>query len=256
MVAPGSEQTHTFSLGGQSFQQDPRVPASQQMQVQGIAPWETHDHAIVGGAGGVARTNGDFFYGDLRRPFTDAGLWGLMRVAADPSCPIRPLTGLGCGGQASLVDGARPVAPITPVAPKPTPKPPAGGAAPAPAAPKAAAPAGGQTQRLSGLRVAHRVSLRSLRRSGLRLRLLAPGDTRALRLQLFRRGGSGSRAPVRLVATARLQVRHGGPIAVVWRPTRRVAGRLRPGPHVLAVTAGPSAGRMGRTSARASLTLR
>jgi FtsP/CotA-like multicopper oxidase with cupredoxin domain len=256
MVAPGSEQTHTFSLGGQSFLQDPRVPASQQMQVQGIAPWETHDHAIVGGAGGVARTNGDFFYGDLRRPFTDAGLWGLMRVAADPSCPIRPLTGLGCGGQASLVDGARPVAPITPVAPKPTPKPPAGGAAPAPAAPKAAAPAGGQTQRLSGLRVAHRVSLRSLRRSGLRLRLLAPGDTRALRLQLFRRGGSGSRAPVRLVATARLQVRHGGPIAVVWRPTRRVAGRLRPGPHVLAVTAGPSAGRMGRTSARASLTLR
>ena len=98
-MAPGSEQTHTFSLGGQSFAHDPRVPDSQLVQAQGIAPWETHDHAILGGAGGQTRSSGDFFYGDLRRPFTNAGLWGIMRVAADPSCPIAPLNGKGCDGQ-------------------------------------------------------------------------------------------------------------------------------------------------------------
>ena len=97
LVTPGSEQMHVFSLGGESFPLDPFLPGSNQVQARGIGPWETLQANIRGGAGGGV-TVGDVFYGDLRRPFTDAGLWGIQRVLKDASCPIRPLDGRGCTG--------------------------------------------------------------------------------------------------------------------------------------------------------------
>jgi manganese oxidase len=97
LVTPGSEQMHVFSLGGESFPLDPFLDGSNQVQARGIGPWETLQANIRGGAGGGV-TVGDLFYGDLRRPFTDAGLWGIQRVLADASCPIRPLDGRGCTG--------------------------------------------------------------------------------------------------------------------------------------------------------------
>ena len=97
LVTPGSEQMHVFSLGGESFPLDPFLPGSNQVQARGIGPWETLQANIRGGAGGGA-TVGDMFYGDLRRPFTDAGMWGIQRVLSDASCPIRPLDGRGCTG--------------------------------------------------------------------------------------------------------------------------------------------------------------
>ncbi len=103
LVAPGSEQMHVFGLGGQYWPFDPEIPRSQSITAQGIGGWETMDAELVGGAGGLARTRGDFFYGDVRRPFTQAGMWGLMRVMSDPACPIRPLDGLTCNGQDSII---------------------------------------------------------------------------------------------------------------------------------------------------------
>jgi hypothetical protein len=80
LVAPGSEQMHVFNLGGFSWNLDPRLTNDSAVQSRGIGAWETVDAAIIGGAGGPAHATGDFFYGDLRRPFTQAGMWGLLRV--------------------------------------------------------------------------------------------------------------------------------------------------------------------------------
>jgi hypothetical protein len=96
-VAPGSEQTHVISMGGMSFPTDGLLSGSSLLQSRGVAPWEGQHLFLYGGAGGPAGTIGDFFYGDQRRPFTEAGMWGLFRVLSDPSCPIRPLDGRGCG---------------------------------------------------------------------------------------------------------------------------------------------------------------
>jgi len=99
LVTPGSEQAHVFNLGGVSWRSDPNLPHSQGVESRGLAPWESLDATILGGAGGVRHTVGDLFYGDLRRPFTNAGMWGLQRVLSDPTCPIRPLDGLSCRGR-------------------------------------------------------------------------------------------------------------------------------------------------------------
>jgi hypothetical protein len=103
MVAPGSEQSHSFSLGGIPWSSDWRQPGSNAITADGVGPWETADAFLMGGAGGPAHTIGDMFYGDLRRPFTEAGMWGLQRVLpADGSagCPVLRVTGVTCTGEA------------------------------------------------------------------------------------------------------------------------------------------------------------
>ena len=59
----------------------------------GFGPWETVDATVIGGAGGRIRATGDLFYGDLRRPFVQAGMWGLIRVIdpADVKADLKPL---------------------------------------------------------------------------------------------------------------------------------------------------------------------
>jgi hypothetical protein len=88
LVAPDSEQMHIFSLGGLSWSHDRQIANSALFTQRGFGPWETIDADVVGGAGGLntGRTDGaagvafDYFYGDLRRPFTQAGTWGVLRV--------------------------------------------------------------------------------------------------------------------------------------------------------------------------------
>ena len=48
---------------------------------------------VIGGAGGRNHMVGDLFYGDLRRPFIQAGMWGLVRVLdpADVKADLKPL---------------------------------------------------------------------------------------------------------------------------------------------------------------------
>ncbi len=98
LMAPGSEQGHVFSLGGLRWEADPFTPGSNSVSAQGMAPWETFTMNVAGGAGGTAWQTGDFFYGDIRRPFTAVGVWGLQRVLPRNTgvCPIRQVDGSTC----------------------------------------------------------------------------------------------------------------------------------------------------------------
>ncbi|WP_458538723.1 multicopper oxidase domain-containing protein [Oryzihumus sp.] len=98
MVSPGSENAHVFSLGGLRWSEDTYLGDSEWTTAQGMGPWETFTAAIEGGAGGTQHATGDFFYGDLRRPFTQAGLWGIQRVLPEPSsgCTIRRVDNTTC----------------------------------------------------------------------------------------------------------------------------------------------------------------
>ena len=98
LMAPGSEQSHVFSLGGLRWEQDPFISESDSMTAQGMGPWETFNAKLIGGAGGTQQAPGDYFYGDLRRPFTAIGLWGLQRVLPTGTgvCPIRLVDGSIC----------------------------------------------------------------------------------------------------------------------------------------------------------------
>jgi manganese oxidase len=97
---PGSEQAHVFRAGGLSWPRDPYLPGSQEIAAQGIAPYAGVDAHIIGGAGGRGQQVGDFFYGDNRRPFTESGMWGIIRVLPTPSCtataPLRRLDMAAC----------------------------------------------------------------------------------------------------------------------------------------------------------------
>ena len=98
LATPGSESAHVFGLGGLTWHQDRFNASSNSVSAQGMGPWETLDAQVTGGAGGTGQEPGDYFYGDLRRPFTAVGLWGLQQVldpAAAP-CPVRRVDGSTC----------------------------------------------------------------------------------------------------------------------------------------------------------------
>ena len=116
--APGSEQGHVFSLGGLAWRPDERLPKSAIVTAQGFAAWETIEASPLGGAGGWSRSTGDMFWGDLRRPFTEAGMWGLLRTVSDAKCPVRPLPGRDCIGEGPI--GSSPATPTTPGTPPTT----------------------------------------------------------------------------------------------------------------------------------------
>jgi hypothetical protein len=109
LVAPGSEQGHVFSLGGLAWETDQWQTNSQRVSAQGFGPWESIDASVVGGAGGWAARSagatGDLFYGDLRKPFTVAGQWGLQRVLPKSSCVLRNLDGSACGADPTPGNG-------------------------------------------------------------------------------------------------------------------------------------------------------
>ena len=100
LSTPGSEQSHVFRAGGLSWLRDPYMAGSQEVAEQGLSPYQGIDVHIIGGAGGRGSQVGDFFYGDNRRPFTEGGMWGILRVLPKPSCsataPLRLLEGAAC----------------------------------------------------------------------------------------------------------------------------------------------------------------
>ena len=108
--SPGSEQTHSFNLGGLAWSEDPFLSQSQKLTTRALGPWETIDAKVAGGGGGWAKTVGDFFYGDLRRPFTQQGMWGLQRVVPIAGCELRLLGGGPCNPTplAPVIDGFAP----------------------------------------------------------------------------------------------------------------------------------------------------
>ncbi|MGH8964027.1 MAG: hypothetical protein ACRDXB_01675, partial [Actinomycetes bacterium] len=119
--APGSEQMHAFNLGGFSFSTDPGIDGANMVQTKGVGPWELFSAPIDGGAGGRTHEPGDYFYGDLRRVFTRAGMWGLQRVLPQPAnCPAADGAALICLGDGTSVPEPPPVQPPNP-APRPIP---------------------------------------------------------------------------------------------------------------------------------------
>jgi manganese oxidase len=256
LVAPGSEQAHVASLGGQFWPIDPELAQSQQQTNQNITAFQALDAEIRGGAGGLMRAVGDFFYGDMRRPFTQAGIWGLMRVMSDASCPIRPLDGLSCTAQPSIIVDPpplpRPGAPApgeTPGAPAAVPPGPAGpGGTSAPARPQVRGVVTGGTRSARGLRVRRRVTLSEMARRGLRMEMLVPADTRVVDLQLLRRSGRKLVPAVR----GRVKIKRGGPIVLRWKPKASDLRKLRAGTYVLRVRVGATAKGLSRQSAQAT----
>jgi hypothetical protein len=232
-----------FNLGGQHWLFDPEVAKSQLVQNQGIAPGETFDAELQGGAGGLMRTVGDFFYGDMRRPFTQAGMWGLFRVMSQPSCagaPIKPLDGLSCTAQESIIFDP-------PAVPRPG-EPAIGAFARGAGEPGAKVTVAGAVARTTraprGLRVRGRVALRELATRGLRMELLTPRDSRVVDVRLSRLAGKR----LRVALDGRVTIRSGGPIVLRWKPGRRAVARLRAGTYVVRVKVGPDARHLSRQS--------
>ena len=66
---------------------------------------------LTGGAGGwAAHASATTSTATCARPFTEAGMWGLMRVLSDDQdCPVKPLPGLDCLGQDPIQPEATPV---------------------------------------------------------------------------------------------------------------------------------------------------
>jgi FtsP/CotA-like multicopper oxidase with cupredoxin domain len=251
LVAPGSEQMHVFGLGGQYWAFDPEISASQAIASQGVGPWETFDAEVAGGAGGLARTRGDFFYGDVRRPFTQAGMWGLMRVMSDTSCPIKPLDGLDCKGQDSII--------FDPPAELPRPGDPVPGAAGSSSAtgsagnPSSAGPSTVQPAKASSasrgartLRIPKRLKLRTFGARGMRITADVPTGTKLLDLRLMRR--TGGRVKQVLVGSVKVtKIGRNGQVALTWKPGRKAVSKLLAGSHVLRVRVGPDRKRLSGT---------
>jgi hypothetical protein len=174
-----------------------------------------------------------------------------MRVMSDGSCPIKPLNGLTCTAQPSIIFDP-PENPVRPGEPAPGTFETGGGEIGAtPAAPTAAASVPAPTVAGSvvrapvaprGLRVRGRVSLSEIATRGLRMELLTPRDARVVDLRLYR--ARGKRLTPALAGTVR--IRKGGPITLRWKPGRNALARLRSGTYVLRVRVGPTARRLSR----------
>ncbi len=66
VIAAGTEQAHTFNLGGQSFDLDHNVTNSTLLSTIGLGPMEKFDATLK--AGGSGLQPGDYFYGDAASP--------------------------------------------------------------------------------------------------------------------------------------------------------------------------------------------
>jgi hypothetical protein len=92
-----SDQFHTFSVSGHVFPQDPNMwdgvndKRSQLLSARSFTAGETAEIELVGGAGGTIRADGDYLYGDMRQPFTEAGAWGIFRVLPTGTPGVNPV---------------------------------------------------------------------------------------------------------------------------------------------------------------------
>ena len=118
-VAPPGDSTSTYGTANT----DPATPtlwsyAGDTVVVHEIGPGESYDAWIAGGAGGYDQLTGDYWYGDLRRPFTQVGAWGLQRVLPIPtSCAAVPVGNPTCLVPDTIVT----TTPTTSATPTPTP---------------------------------------------------------------------------------------------------------------------------------------
>ncbi len=228
--APGNEAPHVLSLGGQAFSIDPLVPHANELGSRILGPRQAYDFSIEGGAGGRNHAVGDFFYGDLRRAFTEAGMWGLMRVLPNSGCnQTAPIRSLAC----------RLPAPNDDPAPGGGPSPGGGGGSSAGGdAGSGDTPPTKARPGLRKVRVARRLSLRALRKAGLRIRLEAPAGAKLLQLRVLRKDRGG--VLDELIAQ-RLPIA-AGDVDLRWRPRKSRLRALKGGAYVLELRGGGRSG--------------
>jgi hypothetical protein len=70
----------SFQIAGHSFPLDHGLTGSQIIEARAVAPGETFDAYLVGGAGGATGATGDYEYNIGRDPIIKSGDWGLFRV--------------------------------------------------------------------------------------------------------------------------------------------------------------------------------
>ncbi len=80
VAAPWAEQAHVFSLSGHRWPLEPGMSNSEQLFAQALTPGYAFDAPVIGGFGGEYGKTGDFLLFDARMAFTQAGLWGFIRV--------------------------------------------------------------------------------------------------------------------------------------------------------------------------------
>ena len=233
--APGGEQIQVFNLGGHTWAWDGGIDRSEQLANQSFGPLSSIDAHVRGGAGAP----GDYFYGNGRRPFTDAGQWGLLRVAAPGTGPIRELP---------IV-----VRPEGPVAPSEDSGHTSGGSVGGSATVAATTPT---RVALKKLNLKSSFTVKEITKKGITFRLTGPATTRVLRVKLYRLGGKkpvlagasiiellSPSAMSKLSAKARaarstLTVIDSGGMRAVWKPSAAVLKALRAGRYRLDIQAG------------------
>ncbi|HVF18836.1 MAG TPA: hypothetical protein VNA14_01150, partial [Mycobacteriales bacterium] len=91
VLAPWSEQSQVFGLEGHRWPSDPGLPGTTLLSAQKVGGAEALTLRLV--AGGDQALPGDYRYGNRRLPFTEAGMWGLLRVhpAGSSTAVLRPL---------------------------------------------------------------------------------------------------------------------------------------------------------------------
>jgi hypothetical protein len=116
--APGSEQMHVFSAGGLSFPVDPNLKNSVKLQNREVGAFATLDAHLDGGMGGPGAIAGDFVYQDRRLPYTQAGMWGLLRSLDKNLCTnLQALPGFPCAQPATTGNVDPTAAPSVPGTP-------------------------------------------------------------------------------------------------------------------------------------------
>jgi manganese oxidase len=92
-----SDHLHSFTISGHQYPLEPGMwngttdLRSQLMTSRTITAGQTLNAWPVGGAGGPLRFAGDYAYRDSRQPWTQAGMWGILRVQVAGSGGIIPL---------------------------------------------------------------------------------------------------------------------------------------------------------------------
>jgi hypothetical protein len=80
VAMPWGEQGHVFGVEGHRFPYEPNLPGSDEIYSENMVPGTRFDAPLVGGAGSGLGNQGDYLVCDSRRPFQEAGLWGILRV--------------------------------------------------------------------------------------------------------------------------------------------------------------------------------
>jgi manganese oxidase len=218
--APGMESINSFTVGGHAWRRDAAVPASEWVSADRLGSGIALDMNLIGGAGGPAGAVGDHFVGDLRRPFTEAGTWGLLRVSAPGASGMLPLS-----------------TPFPAVPWKPR-----SASDPGFVVPQSAI----EFPKLSGLRVPKRVSLQSLLKNGLRVGVGGTTSYGKITLKLNRGkvvlasaeipqrvAPKTKRKPLR--APTSMAVTAAGVANITWRVPARALAKMRPGKHLVSL---------------------